>query len=90
MATDSSSSTHLTDAELLYQYLGKRLANGGRQEPLDLLLADFSEYRRQLEQLRALIREAEEASARGESGLLDLDELIASADHQLDQEGVAE
>jgi hypothetical protein len=56
MTTDSS--TALTDAELLYQYLGKRLANGGRQEPLDHLMAEFAEYRRELEKVRTLIREA--------------------------------
>jgi hypothetical protein len=88
MATDLS--TPATDAELLYQYLGKRLANGGRQEPLDQLLADFTEYRCQLEQLRALIREADEASARGESGPLDLDALFAHCDRQLDAEGIPE
>jgi hypothetical protein len=88
MATDLS--TPVTDAELLYQYLGKRLANGGRQEPLDQLLAEFAEYRGQLEHLRALIREAEAASARGESGPLDLDELFARVDRQLDAEGIPE
>jgi hypothetical protein len=86
MATDSS--TTVSDAEILYQYLGNRLANGGRLLPVEQLLAEFAEYRRQLTQVRALIREAEEASARGESGPLDLEELFERADKQLDNEGV--
>jgi len=88
MATESS--TTLTDAELLYQYLGKRLANGGREEPVDRLLADLAEYYRELQQVRALIREAEESSARGESGPLNLEELFARADKVLDEEGIPE
>jgi hypothetical protein len=80
----------VTDAELLYQYLGRRLGNGGSQEPLDRLLAEFGEYRRELEQLRASLRQAEAASARGESGPLDLDALFARADKRLEAEGIPE
>jgi hypothetical protein len=88
MPTDTT--TAATEVELLYQFIGKRLANGGRKEPVDRLLAEFAEYRRELERVRALIREAEESNARGESGPLDLDELFARADKQLDVEGVPE
>jgi hypothetical protein len=86
MATELT--THVTDAELLYQYLGKRLASGGRQEPLDQLLAEFAEYRRELEKIRGMLREALESSARGESGPLDLDALFARADQRLNDEGI--
>jgi hypothetical protein len=89
MATDSSTAA-MSDAELLHQYLGRRLANGGRQESLDRLLAEFAEYRRELEQLRASLREAEASSARGESGPLDLDALFARADKRLEAEGIPE
>ena len=88
MATDLSLSTLVTEAELLYQYLGKRLANGGRQEPIDQLLADFSEYRRELEKVRGMLREAVASSARGESRPLDLDALFARADKRLKNEGI--
>ncbi len=88
MATDSPVS--FTDAELLYNYLGKRLGNGGRTEPVNQLLAEFAEYRRELEELRASLREAEAQSARGESGPLDLDDLFARADKLLDDEGIPE
>jgi hypothetical protein len=80
----------MSDAELLHQYLGRRLANGGRQESLDRLLAEFAEYRRELDQLRASLREAEASSARGESGPLDLDALFARADKRLEAEGIPE
>jgi hypothetical protein len=88
MTTDLS--PPLTESELLYQYLGKRLAKGARQEPVERLLAEFAEYRRELERARAMLREAEEASARGESGPLDLDDLFAGADKLLADEGIPE
>jgi hypothetical protein len=88
MATDST--TPFTDAELFYQYLGRRLDDGGREASIAELLAEFAEYRRELEEVRAKIREAEGASARGESGPLDLDALFARADKQLGDEGIPE
>jgi hypothetical protein len=88
MATASSKTA--TDAELVYQYFGKLLAKGGRDEPVDRVLAELAEYYRELQQVRALIREAEESSARGESGPLDLDALLARADKILDEEGIPE
>ena len=88
MATDSS--TSLTDAELLYQYLGRRLANGGRKEPVEQLLAEFAEYRCELEKARAMIREAEESSARGESGPLDLEDVIRRGRERLAAEGITD
>ncbi|MEX2315741.1 MAG: hypothetical protein WD669_01225 [Pirellulales bacterium] len=80
MATDLS--TLLTDSELLYQYLGKRLANGGRQEPIERLLAEFAEYRRELERARAMLREAEAQCDRGEAKPLDLEALFERADRR--------
>ena len=88
MATAPSKT--LTDAELVYEYFGRFLAKGGRKEPVDRVLAELAAYYRELEQVRALIREAEESSARGESGPLDLDALFARADKILDQEGIPE
>lgn len=88
MATASSKT--LTDAELVYQQLGKLLANGGREKPVDWLLTELAAYYRELQQVRALIREAEESSARGESRPLDLDALFARADKRLSKEGIAE
>ena len=88
MATDQS--TCLTEAELLYQYLGRRLENGGRKEPIPQLLADFAEYRRQLEEFRATLREAVAQSERGESGPLDLEEVIRRGRERLAAKGMTD
>lgn len=89
MATDLPT-IGLTAAELLYQYLGRRLQNGGRQAPLDQLLGEFQEYRSELEELRRSLREAEASSARGESRPLDLEGLFARVDKRLQADGIPE
>jgi hypothetical protein len=89
MATDAPSAT-LTDAELVYQYFGKLLAKGGRQEPVDRLLAELAEYFRELERVRALIREAEESSARGESGQLDVEDVIRRGRERMATENITD
>lgn len=89
MATDLSTDA-LTEAELLHLYLGQRLERGGRHEPVDRLLAEFAEYRRELEQLCASLREAEASSARGESRPLDLEALFARVDKRLEADGIPE
>jgi hypothetical protein len=89
MATDTSPAT-LTEAELLHQYLGRRLANGGRKESLDQLLADFAEYRRELERLRAMLQEAVESSARGESAQLDVEDVIRRGRARMAAEGIVD
>jgi hypothetical protein len=86
MSTDQS--TALTEAELLYNYLGLRLSNGGRSASVEQLLSDFAEYRRELEEFRATLREAEAQSARGESRPLDLEALFARVDKRLDEQGI--
>jgi len=89
MATNLSS-LGATDVELLYQYLGHRLESGGKARPLDETLAEFAEYKKQLEKLRAMVHEAEEQSVRGESGPLDLDEFFKRADARLAAKGIPE
>jgi hypothetical protein len=88
MATDSS--TPYSDAELLYQYLGRRLDNGGREASIEAILAEFAEYRRELEEVRAKIREAVDSSARGESGPLDLEDVIRRGRERLAAEGITD
>ena len=80
----------MTEAELLHFYLGMRLEKGGRTEPVEKLLADFAEYRRELEQFRATLREAEAQCDRGEARPLDLDALFERVDRRLAQEGIPE
>ena len=88
MATASSKT--LTDAELVYQYFGRLLAKGGREEPVDRLLAELAEYHRELERARALIREGEESSARGESGPLDVEDVIRRGRERMAAEGITD
>ena len=80
----------MTEAELLHFYLGMRLEKGGRKEPVEKLLADFGEYRRELEEFRATLREAEAQCDRGEARPLDLDALFERVDRRLAQEGIPE
>jgi len=86
MATDQSST--LTEAELLYNYLGKQIGNGGRETPVAELLAEFAEYRSQLEELRASIRAAIAKSDREGSRPLDLDEVIRRGNERLAAKGI--
>ncbi len=88
MATDSS--LPQTDIELLYQYLGRRLENGGREASIEAILAEFAEYRRELEEVRTKVREAIESSARGESGPLDLEDVIRRGRERLAAEGITD
>jgi hypothetical protein len=88
MATDNS--PPFTEVELLHNFIGARLKQGAREDSVDQVLSDFAEYRRQLEEFRATLREAEARSARGESKPLDLDALFARVDKQLEQEGIPE
>ena len=88
MATDNSSP--FTEVELLHDFIGARLNSGARDVSVAQVLADFAEYRRQLDELRATLREAEAQSARGESKPLDLEALFARVDKRLEQEGIPE
>jgi len=87
MATENP--LNLTEAESFYQYLGEKIANGGRDTPAADLLANFDEYR-QLQNLRVKIAEAEASSARGESGPLDLGALLQRANQRWDEKGIPE
>ncbi len=80
----------MTEAELLHQYLGRRLSKGKLNLPLDQLMAEYAEYRRELDAFRATLREAEESSARGESKPLDVDDIIRRGRERLAAEGIVD
>ncbi len=88
MATDAK--TEMTETELLHFYLGLRLERGKRDGTLDEVLAEFSEYLCQRDKVRALIQEAEESSARGESRSLDFDAFWQRMDTKFDADGIPE
>ena len=74
MAADSSYLP--TDAQLLYDYLGRMIERGAAQQPAAELIAELSDYSNQLEKLRHMVSEAEESLARGEGRPIDLDALM--------------
>jgi len=86
MATELAS--EMTEAELLHSYLGRRLSKGARKESIESLLADYAQYRRELEEIRAKVREGLESLDRGEGRPLDLEALFARVDKRLDAEGI--
>jgi hypothetical protein len=80
----------LTDTELVHQYLGKLIANGGRDKPVKWLLSEGAAYYRELQKLRAMLREAEESSARGESGPFDVEDIIRRGRERMAAEGITD
>lgn len=88
MTTDNAS--QMTEVEVLHQYLGERIANGGREAPVKKVLADFQLYCQELDKMRELLREARDSSARGESGPLDLDALLKRVERRWDEKGIPE
>ena len=82
--------TDFTEAELLYRYLGERMSTSGRDTPLHALLSGFVQYRRELQDLRTKLRQAEASSALGESSELDVESLIAEVTQELAAEGITD
>jgi hypothetical protein len=79
-----------TDVELLHSFLGTRINSGHRDDSVEQVLADFAEYRRQLTELRASLREAEAQSARGESKPLDVEDVIRRGRERLASKGITD
>jgi hypothetical protein len=79
-----------TDAELLYHYLGERMAGPGCDTPLQELLSGFVQYRRELRDLRTKLKEAEASSARGESEELDVETLVSEVTRELAADGITD
>lgn len=76
-----------TDAQLLYEYLGRKIASGGEQAPADELLADLGAYREQLNRLRGMISQAEQSLDAGLGRDLDLESLLSRVRKRLEVEG---
>ena len=88
MATDSPQTP--TDVELLRDYLGERIDHEGRDLSLDEALSGFQEYHRQLQDLRAKVRQAEDSLARGEGRPLDVEAVIGRLRKRLTEQGVGD
>jgi hypothetical protein len=68
--------------------VGLRLQQGDRQVPVQKILTDFPIYLRQREEMREMIREAEESIAARGSTPLDLEPTINEVMQDLAGEGI--
>ena len=84
------SSPPMTDLELLQHFIGICLREGGRARPVSEVLAEFDEYRAEVEQLREEIRPSLERSLRGESKEIDWEEFYRRGRERLAARGITE
>ena len=85
MSTDSS---HLpTDAQLLYEYLGRKLDAGDQDASGQAVVADLAEYQKQLDRLRAMVQAGEASLDAGHGRPLDVDELMRRVRERAAAEG---
>jgi hypothetical protein len=84
-----ATAAELTELELLHLYLGRRISNGGRTLSLELVLREFQEFRRQLEDVREKLREAEQSSAQGLARTVDRETLKQEVRAMLVAKGAA-
>jgi hypothetical protein len=80
----------MTTAELLHFYVGLRLEKGDRKVSIRQILADFPEYLRQREQMRSMLREADDSIAAEKCGPLDIEQTIQEVIQELAAEGITE
>lgn len=88
MSTDAK--TEMSEPELLHLFLERRFAKGQRKGTLQGLMAEFANWREQVERVRELVREGERSSALYGSSPLDLDALIAEVYADLAKEGIVD
>ncbi len=84
------SQTTAEEIKAFQEFLAANQKTGPVTTTLEEALAEFREYRRQLHDLKAKIREAEESSARGESRPLDIDDVIARGENRLAEKGIVD
>ncbi len=80
----------VSDLELLHQFIGESLQNGGRLKTVDEVLGEFQEYRAEVERLREEIRPSLERSLRGESRPIDWEALKQRGRQRLAQKGITD
>lgn len=91
MSTDVPHIPHLpSDAQLLYEYLGRQLDRGAVAPRGDQVLVELTEYQRQLDKLRAMVRAGEASLDAGEGRELDVDLLLRRVRDRIAAEGRAE
>lgn len=80
--------TPATDLELLHDFIGESLRNGGRLKSVDEVLGEFRAYLAEVERLREEIRPALARSLRGESKPIDWEALKLRCREQLAEKGI--
>jgi hypothetical protein len=75
---------------LLHHFLGICLREGGRARPVNEVLAEFREYREEIEKLREEIRPSLERSLRGECKPIDWDEFYRRGRERLAARGITD
>ncbi len=69
--------SHLpSDAQLLYEYLGRQIVANPAGAPAKAVLADLEEFSLQLEQLRTMVVEAQSSAARGEVSEIQIADIL--------------
>jgi hypothetical protein len=63
------------ELEEFHQFIGRHLKNGGTGLTVDRSVAEFRAYQEELERCREAVRPALEASLRGESEPLDMEDI---------------
>lgn len=86
----ASCTSTVTDLELLHQFIGENLQNGGRSQTVDQVLSEFREYLAEVERLRKEIRPALEQSLRGECKPIDWEALKRRGRERLAAEGITD
>ena len=77
------------DYGLFTEFMEHRFRNGS-EPTIEEGVQAFREYQRQLADLRAKVREAQEQVARGEYGPFDEEEIIAEVRRELAEEGIVD
>jgi hypothetical protein len=88
MATDFP--TPPTDIELLHEFLGKRLQRGRSEATLEEALAEFHEYKRQLDDIKSRLVAAEKDVAAGRIAPFDADVTKSVVRERLAREGITD
>lgn len=79
-----------TELQEFHLFIGRYLQNSANGLTVDNSVAEFRAYQEELERCREAIRPALEASLRGESEPLNMQEIIDRVTDRLRKEGVAD
>ena len=75
-----------TEIQSFYEFLGRRIRNGGKDLSPEETLREFRAYQRELERFIQDTQPAIEQSQRGESRPLDVDAVMARVEKRLTEE----